>query len=46
MTATKAKYKGSLTNFTDGNHNVFDPLYNLSKDSWYVVLRHQTLGLD
>ena len=45
MTFVKAKYKGGLTNFTDGNRNVFDPLYNLPKDSWYVVLHDQRMCL-
>jgi hypothetical protein len=45
VVAIQSKYKESLTNFTDGNHNVFDPLYNLSKDSWYVVLHEQRMCL-
>jgi hypothetical protein len=33
----KNSYKGSLTNFTDENRVVFDPLYNLEYDSWYTA---------
>jgi hypothetical protein len=29
-------YKGPLTNFTDPNHVVFDPLFNLQQDSWFL----------
>jgi len=46
VTPLKVKYKGDLKNFTDGNHNVFDPLFNLPKDSWYVMLHEKKVRLD
>ncbi|KAF7553057.1 hypothetical protein G7Z17_g3923 [Cylindrodendrum hubeiense] len=36
MFCPENSYKGSLTNFTDGNLVVFDPLYNLEFDSWFL----------
>lgn len=29
-------YQGSLTNFSDPNHVVYDPLFNLEQDSWFL----------
>ncbi|CAI6099870.1 unnamed protein product [Clonostachys chloroleuca] len=36
MYCPENSYKGSLTNFTDENRVVFDPLYNLEFDSWFL----------
>ncbi|CAG9982545.1 unnamed protein product [Clonostachys byssicola] len=36
MYCPENSYKGSLTNFTDDSRVVFDPLYNLEFDSWFL----------
>ncbi|EHK26246.1 uncharacterized protein TRIVIDRAFT_63571 [Trichoderma virens Gv29-8] len=36
MYCPKNTYQGPLTNFTDPNHVVYDPLFNLPKDAWFL----------
>ncbi|KAL7923581.1 hypothetical protein ACQKWADRAFT_325774 [Trichoderma austrokoningii] len=36
MFCPENSYKGPLTNFTDTNHVVFDPLFDLQQDSWFL----------